>query len=589
MKPKTGLELILNYSSQYHKEKLQNESSAGANAASRANIPFSATDPLSEIVWSPDKGFSLKCVDSSYTNKNTSLFRNVEPSSMVLALLQSVTCATDKPIDDVFVKCGKSDVSSTDTPARNPTSDTVSGDNLEKMNSAKGTSDLPHGQKENLMNHCEKNICVQANIEIEAAKISDIMEKENKSSTISGQFNRAPVGNLTVKVDGSKLSMEHNPSPKKHCKEGMDIDVDNKVVEIEDVSYTRIEHMIQDQCSSPLGTYLISSGINHLKKMELTSEKDLLTFNCEAATSAATSRIHVSKSNKKKNKSKVNEIMLPYNKNLPLMHSRCNFLARNESDHKSLSGEDSNCENYQSTKLFLASTSRKRCKQEVIIASKKVKMQVQETSSYSKSYVKRDNSSFMNLVSNMTKGNLQSRQNEEKSSALAHENRDTRFQCFENVGTRMPRQVGEASNNSFCRQHSFLQPQIRPINFLNSHEQWRYNTLKNENSCNMELGKEKDGTVLYSPISRLNNCKVEETIEKSADNQLLIETKKLQNCCIKEEASSIGVEEEKGKNDHISKHKVGHFTPFPRLRDSELMVSMFAKRLGAIKQCQQPE
>jgi hypothetical protein len=124
MKPKTGLELILNYSSQYHKEKLQNESSAGANAASRANIPFSATDPLSEIVWSPDKGFSLKCVDSSYTNKNTSLFRNVEPSSMVLALLQSVTCATDKPIDDVFVKCGKSDVSSTDTPARNPTSDT---------------------------------------------------------------------------------------------------------------------------------------------------------------------------------------------------------------------------------------------------------------------------------------------------------------------------------------------------------------------------------------------------------------------------------------------------------------------------------
>jgi hypothetical protein len=62
----------------------------------------------------------------------------------------------------------------------------VSGDNLEKMNSAKGTSDLPHGQKENLMNHCEENICVQANIEIEAAKISDIMEKENKSSTISG-------------------------------------------------------------------------------------------------------------------------------------------------------------------------------------------------------------------------------------------------------------------------------------------------------------------------------------------------------------------------------------------------------------------
>jgi len=130
MKPKTGFELILNYSSQCHKEKLQTESSAGANAASRANTIFSANDPLSEIVWCPDKGFSLKCVDSSFTNENTSLLRDVEPSSMVLALLQSVTCATDKPVDDVLVQplaviCAKGDVSSTDTPARNSTSDSV--------------------------------------------------------------------------------------------------------------------------------------------------------------------------------------------------------------------------------------------------------------------------------------------------------------------------------------------------------------------------------------------------------------------------------------------------------------------------------
>ena len=56
---------------------------------------------------------------------------NVELSIMVLALLQSVTdesSATDKPTDDVFVEpiaviCSKSDVSSTDTPARHPTSD----------------------------------------------------------------------------------------------------------------------------------------------------------------------------------------------------------------------------------------------------------------------------------------------------------------------------------------------------------------------------------------------------------------------------------------------------------------------------------
>jgi len=57
---------------------------------------------------------------------------------------------------------------------------------LEKINSAGGTSDLANGQKENLMNHWEKNICAQTCIEIEAAKISEIMEEENKSSTVLG-------------------------------------------------------------------------------------------------------------------------------------------------------------------------------------------------------------------------------------------------------------------------------------------------------------------------------------------------------------------------------------------------------------------
>jgi len=106
----------------------------------------------------------------------------------------------------------------------------------------------------------------------------------------------------------------------------------------------------------------------------------------------------------------------------------------------------------------------------------------------------------------------------------------------------------------------------------------------------IEISKEKEGMTLHSPISRLNNCKVEETKEQYADNQLVIETKKLQNCFINKEASSsIGLKDEKGNNEDISKHKVNNVTPFSRLRDSEAMVSMFAKRLGAIKQCQQTE
>lgn len=70
IKPKTDFELVLNYSNQ---GIWKDDSGAGANAACRIDKTFSAIDPLSEIVWSPDKGFSLKCVDSSFTNKKTSL------------------------------------------------------------------------------------------------------------------------------------------------------------------------------------------------------------------------------------------------------------------------------------------------------------------------------------------------------------------------------------------------------------------------------------------------------------------------------------------------------------------------------------
>ena len=113
---------------------------------------------------------------------------------------------------------------------------------------------------------------------------------------------------------------------------------------------------------------------------------------------------------------------------------------------------------------------------------------------------------------------------------------------FKNVGTRMS-QIGEASkdfepgtkvhgidatpitfyakNNSLYRQYSQsnkleiskgrfyacppIQPQIRPINSLNSHQHWKNNSTENENCYNLELTKEKDGMALlslHSPSTR---------------------------------------------------------------------------------------
>ncbi|KAL2601151.1 hypothetical protein AAZV13_10G150900 [Glycine max] len=724
IKPKTDFGLILNYS---NKCIWKNDSGAGANAACRIDKTFSAIDPLSEIVWSPDKGFSLKCVDSSFTNKKTSLLGDVEPSSMVLALLQSVngSSTTDKPIDDVSVEpivviCSKSDVSSTDTPARNPASDSIViipdhktceddhdigfGDNMQKMTTERETPNLPNSQKENVMNDLEKNICAQANIG--TAIISEI--KGNKS-TMSGQVDERLLSNLSLQGDEPKCRMEENPSPSKHCNGDIDTGIVNQVVEIEDGLYTMVEHTIECKGSSALGTNLISSGISPSQKLESTAENDLQTFNYEA-TCAATSTVLVSKFSKNKNKFHVNEKMLLCSKNHQVMPSPSNSriqMTRNEG--------------------------RKRSKmQQVIIGSKKFKKQTQETSC-SKSYVKPD-SSFMNLISNMIKGCSQSTQDGDKSLALNLENPNHHLQqldqkllkCnknqdselknagfrsnfqsmvgakFKNVGTRMS-QVGEASkdfepgtkvhgidatpitfyaeNNSLYRQYLQsnkleisegrfdacppIQPQTRPINSLNSHEHWKNNSMENENCYNLELTKEKEGMALlslHSPSTRqnrndnenaescamyeskgichrsdnveglwinrflpkstsplvvfdhlnerggsevhsascamlpnsnkhisLNNCKIEEAKEQSADDQLLSEAQNLHNCCVNKEDSTV-LKDDKGNQYHTAKlHKFNSFTPFPGLRAAGPMVSMFARRLGAIKQFQHTE
>lgn len=58
--PVTDLGLALGYSSQCIQRRLNNDSGAGANAGSGLNMTFVSNSPLSELVWSPHKGLSLK-------------------------------------------------------------------------------------------------------------------------------------------------------------------------------------------------------------------------------------------------------------------------------------------------------------------------------------------------------------------------------------------------------------------------------------------------------------------------------------------------------------------------------------------------
>ncbi|CAN0904446.1 hypothetical protein LINGRAHAP2_LOCUS23097 [Linum grandiflorum] len=66
--------LLLNYSNRFIQRRLNSAeaSGAGTNADPSVGMALRASDPLSELVWSPRKGLSVKCADRSFFGRNTS-------------------------------------------------------------------------------------------------------------------------------------------------------------------------------------------------------------------------------------------------------------------------------------------------------------------------------------------------------------------------------------------------------------------------------------------------------------------------------------------------------------------------------------
>lgn len=68
---------------------VDNNSGAGVNAGPRVDMTFAASDPLSELVWSPHKGLSLKCADCTKADKKPFLLWNEGPSNLASSPPQS--------------------------------------------------------------------------------------------------------------------------------------------------------------------------------------------------------------------------------------------------------------------------------------------------------------------------------------------------------------------------------------------------------------------------------------------------------------------------------------------------------------------
>ncbi|KAL2508631.1 uncharacterized protein Fot_32278 [Forsythia ovata] len=84
------LRLALGSTNHHVRTTLNNSSGAGVNANSGVDMGFASSDPLSELVWSPHKGLSLKCADPNLADKNPFVTCNVGPSNKVFSPSQSV-------------------------------------------------------------------------------------------------------------------------------------------------------------------------------------------------------------------------------------------------------------------------------------------------------------------------------------------------------------------------------------------------------------------------------------------------------------------------------------------------------------------
>lgn len=108
-----NLGLSLGYSStSCNQTRVNNNSGAGVNAGPSVDMTFSASDPLSELVWSPHKGLSLKCAECTNLDKKPFLLWNVGPSNMVSSPPNIRFQPTDeeKIVDGNLILCETFDV-----------------------------------------------------------------------------------------------------------------------------------------------------------------------------------------------------------------------------------------------------------------------------------------------------------------------------------------------------------------------------------------------------------------------------------------------------------------------------------------------
>lgn len=143
----------------------KDDSGAGVNARSMVDMAFAASDPLSELVWSPRKGLSLKCAESGLADKKPFRLWNVGPSTLIAAPSQSDRYKGTYDENAVYEKIIDSEERFRTNEMGSKSGNEIGCSSKVKiMNTADGIDMIDSNQDEENVKNTEKGFCITQDI-----------------------------------------------------------------------------------------------------------------------------------------------------------------------------------------------------------------------------------------------------------------------------------------------------------------------------------------------------------------------------------------------------------------------------------------
>ncbi|KAK4434077.1 hypothetical protein Salat_0570400 [Sesamum alatum] len=403
-----SLGLVLSSRNYRIQTRLNNSSGAGVNANSRLDMAFAASDPLSELVWSPHNGLSLKCANSSLADKKPLLLWNVGPSSKGLSPSQCIRSEgnpDDNAVDQGNLAISQTIIDVDDTFCHKATLFGPSGNSPVPESEAKckmeddaGTKDAIQ-EEENCMDAREDDLCRPQNVQV--ADVAESSIRNAGLSTLVTGMNDSKV-DMAIDVADCAEPLAKKLSEALVCSPP---DLPNQKETDDDVS-SAVGEANENKTKIPCP---ISAP--PLKKMEASAENDLCLLVAKGTCNLGEIEPQREKSSPVEKSLTNSGICLSQAKGKEKALSDGDICGRSSND---VDDSHESVESCNSAGLLSRGVKRQSYDQELIVGSKRMKQM--QGSSDSTSIVRRD-SSFMNWISNMVKG--LSSPNKEDSSSLA--------------------------------------------------------------------------------------------------------------------------------------------------------------------------